>query len=864
MTWNEDDTTSGITYKEAFSFVLHLSSIIQQSILCINGTSVIADDCIAIICGDNFLSVLSIMAVQLIDCCYCPIDCNYPVQRIDFIQSDSKSILVLNCEETTVANDSDCLNINEVFQRWRLNEGINCYRKRFNRTSNSDLAYIIYTSGSTGKPKGVCIEQQSIVNVIEYTTRRYRLGALQRCYQFTRLTFDASLAYTFGAAMNGATMCMRNENIQAMEDIRRHLPLDILHMTPVVLGTMTSDDVKSLEKHVARWSIGGDKLTAQEMSKVIENGIPLIQVYGPTEVTVFQTIANMKVCSHTSTTIGPTISNMFGYVISDDRQQLPSNVKGEFFMVGENVARGYMNLNEMSNKFFLRNPFQTREEAIKNINMRGYKSGDIVKRLPTGEMIFYERKDMQIKINGYRVELNEIENALCKHADISSCVAILQNNTIVVFYEGNSRHSEQELIGFLSQILPYYMLPSRIIHVEKFPLNQNSKVDRSALRTIIDGNISTAPGTLSDVETRILRIWCETLKKNQIGVKDNFFAMGGNSRHSEQELIELLSQILPYYMLPSRIIHVEKFPLNQNSKVDRNALRTIIDGNISTASGTLSDVETKIRRIWCETLKKNQIGVKDNFFAMGGHSLLATTVCFKIRETLHCECPVRYLFENQTVEKLAKRLFVEIERACREKIQSQRNDQWSSCGQDDRNGNNSKMAEANIEIEMSVIRKQASLNEQRIKCTMPTPKSDDHASLKYSDAKEAMEKKLPITFQQGNVQPLPCCQLQKPLLHLYSNNPDGPYLKAYETGFRIQLRIVDQSLLNKCVNRVIASHDALRTSFLAESKTYLQEIKSATESFVALRYRHEKTDLFVSNPFDSIPILCFLEEVDGH
>uniref|UniRef100_A0A0M3INH9 Carrier domain-containing protein n=1 Tax=Ascaris lumbricoides TaxID=6252 RepID=A0A0M3INH9_ASCLU len=317
-------------------------------------------------------------------------------------------------------------------------------------------------------------------------------------------------------------------------------------------------------------------------------------------------------------------------------------------------------------------------------------------------------------------------------------------------------------------------------------------------------------------------------------------------------------------MLPSRIIHVEKFPLNQNSKVDRNALRTIIDGNISTASGTLSDVETKIRRIWCETLKKNQIGVKDNFFAMGGHSLLATTICFKIRETLHCECPVRYLFENQTVEKLAKRLFVEIERARREKIQSQRSDKWSSCGQDDRNGDNSKMAGANMETEMSVIRKQASLNEQRTRCTTPRSKSDDHANLKYSKAKEAMQKKLPITFQQGNMQPLLCCQLQKPLLHLYSNNPDGPYLRAYETGFRIQLRIVDRSLLNRCVNRVITSHDALRTSFLAESKSYLQEIKSATESFVALRYRHEKTDLFVSNPFDSIPILSFLEEADGH
>uniref|UniRef100_A0A0M3K7N6 Fatty acid synthase n=1 Tax=Anisakis simplex TaxID=6269 RepID=A0A0M3K7N6_ANISI len=760
LMWFEGDHNRSITFEEAHKFVFYLAGRMQQEAICQFGAPLTSDDCLSILSSENFLSVLSIFAVQLSGCCYCPIDSTNPSKRVDFIRHDSRSKLILICDETYPSvREKLVVNVVEELRKWRRIGNNHKMRGKFNRTNISDLAYIIYTSGSTGQPKGVCVEHRSLVNVLEHTTRFYCIKESQRFYQFTKLSFDASLANTFGSTLNGATLCLRDENMNPFEDICRSLPLDVLHMTPIVLKQFSDAEITELKPKLALWSVGGEQLLDLDANKVIEKGIPMIQVYGPTEATVFQTTIKMKMNTPQSSNIGPTISNMFGYVVGDQEQLLPSGVRGEFYMVGENIARDYMNADRIEGVNFTSNKLQTRDENAKGTNSRAYRSGDIAMRLPSSEMIYCGRRDTQIKLKGYRVELGEIEAAVSCLDGVRSCVTIAKNDRLVSFYTGECRLSEHEQLEQLSEVLPHYMIPSKLIRLQQFPLTQNSKIDRKALESYC--------GQEDGVDLRILQ-------KND-------------------------------------------------------------------------DIQDILRRIWSEALKKDNINVQDNFFALGGHSLMATEICFRIQETLQMKCPTRFIFENQTIEKLAKYLSAEAVTDCAREQHSPESHVENLAGLKHISIGPGKQNPRN-ERETSKEQTFADVGNSRDSSTGKPRTSDRKSNSKRSNI----------------LMPLRCCDLQNPILHIYYNNPEGLYLRAYETGFRIRLNSIEVPLLQMCLNRILMRHDALRTSFYCDSKEYFQEIHSASECYLAIRYSDPSgSNLFVPSPFKSIPVLSFLEKTNG-
>jgi amino acid adenylation domain-containing protein/non-ribosomal peptide synthase protein (TIGR01720 family) len=406
-----------------------------------------------------------------------------------------------------------------------------------------DLLYQISTSGSTGKPKSVMLEHRNFSNLLDYEHDHSNID-FSRVLHYASVGFDVSAQEIFSTLTDGGSLLIASDEekrdpLRLMENLRRH-HLTTLFLPPALLKFIFSEKAYAVQfpsdiRHIAA---AGEQLVVPDLFRdyLKRHNVVLHNHYGPTETHVV-TALSLPPDGHIppQPTIGKPIPNTRIYILDRQRKLKPLGASGEIYIAGANVGRGYRQRDELTAEKFLRDPFIA--EDLKEPN-RMYRTGDRGRWLPDGNIQYLGRKDHQVKVRGYRVELGEIEAALEEHESITEAVVVdskeLRGETVLCGYiVANGEHDITELRDRLAGRLPAYMIPAHIIPLKKIPLNQNGKVDRKALPKPLareNGEINFSRYR-DDVEKRLTEIWAQVLgqPEDHIGIDDNFFDQGGHS-----------------------------------------------------------------------------------------------------------------------------------------------------------------------------------------------------------------------------------------------------------------------------------------------------------------------------------------------
>jgi len=471
---------------------------------------------------------------------YVPLDPKYPCERLQFMISDAGLAMVITKRELA-ADFADGTTLLCIDSDWELIASYDDENPTANAAPNN-IAYVIYTSGSTGNPKGVAIEHRSLANFTNAATAAYEIKPEDRVLQFASLSFDLSAEEIYPALTHGATVVLRTDDmISSPRDFLRcsdewrisvlDLPTAYWHELSDALATQ---DLK-LPETLRLVIIGGEKASPDRVGawhKHVGDKVRLVNTYGPTETTVAVTICDLKSDQRIATgiiPIGRPMANTSVYVLDQALQPVPIGVAGELHIGGPGVARGYLNRPDLTAEKFIRNPFRTDPED------RLYKTGDVVRYCADGNLEFLGRADNQIKIRGFRVELEEIEKALRRHEAVRDCLVIFREDLdarlIAYVVTGGAALAAGELRNFLKGKLPSYMVPATFEMIEALPLMPSGKIDRRALPepTSADQAGETFVAPSSPLEELLASAWREILRVKNVSVHDNFFDLGGHS-----------------------------------------------------------------------------------------------------------------------------------------------------------------------------------------------------------------------------------------------------------------------------------------------------------------------------------------------
>lgn len=457
-----------------------------------------------------------LMALIWLKITWIPVDKAMPPERLRNILEDSGAdALCFDSPDAANFENFSChlIDINTI------NKFVS---KHFCRNED-DLAYIIYTSGSTGKPKGVGISYDALDNFLTDMSSRFLLKNAELLLAITTIGFDISILELFLPLWNGKTILLADDNAhkdpEALIALLKAWPVTLLQATPTMW--------KMLEAFGFNTNLvalcGGEKLTDDLKNSLLEKTSSLWNMYGPTEATVWCALKKME--KGESITIGRPIRNLNIYVLDENFNPLPPFVKGELYISGTGLAKGYVNNPGLTHERFFMNP--------KNAQERLYRVGDIACTTNDGEFIIYGRVDNQIKLRGFRIELEEIEAQIQAVEGIRQAAVLLVDEQLIAFivHEKPLDFSDKKTFYQLAERLPEYMLPNRFLSVEKLPLSSNGKVDRKALAnlSIITKNTPTNQPVLNDVQSSLIAIWSTELKRQNISIDDNFFSLGGHS-----------------------------------------------------------------------------------------------------------------------------------------------------------------------------------------------------------------------------------------------------------------------------------------------------------------------------------------------
>jgi polyketide synthase PksJ len=465
--------------------------------------------------------IVGILAILKAGGAYLPIDPDYPRERIDFMLQDSGSEILLTGLSLTRLGGST---------------GLKCV----SRAGFHNLAYVIYTSGSTGKPKGSLIEHGSVVQLLKHDGFPFDFGPTDTWTLFHSGCFDFSVWEMYGALLYGGKLVIvprpTARSAQDFLHLLRQQAVTVLNQTPPVFYGLIDRELKQAEKTLAlRWVIFGGEALRPAKLKPWQARYPrtqLINMFGITETTVhvtYKEITDREIQLDIGN-IGTPIPTLATYVTDDWGRLLPIGLAGELCVAGPGVCRGYLNRPELSAEKFVDNPFPPAG--------RIYRSGDLVKVLPGGEMEYLGRIDHQVKIRGFRIELGEIEAQLLKHDAVKEAVVIARQDrknekylTAYIVPPQPNQTSPLQLREYLSRTLPPYMIPAHFVTLNALPLTVNGKVDRRGLpEPTIEANETQAPPK-NEIEIKIARVWAQVLNidSTKVGRETNFFDIGGNS-----------------------------------------------------------------------------------------------------------------------------------------------------------------------------------------------------------------------------------------------------------------------------------------------------------------------------------------------
>lgn len=503
---------------------------------------VVRNSIVGILVDQPLPMVVGLMAILKAGGAYLPIDPTYPAERIKYLVQESglQFLLVNNylfAPQREVYRNIPPANIISLEAEAYTSCSTDKFTPPPHINDHLDIAYIFYTSGTTGKPKGVMIRHDSVVNLLTWYGKTYEIKKDTRVLQLSNYTFDPSVEDIFGTLLFGATIVIGSRELPAnREKFARYVDkyqVNLLDFVPTVLDDLlgSQDRLNSVRVVI----VGGEILTEEAKQRIIERGYRLYNHYGPTEITVD---ATMQECSHESVTIGCPIANVACYILDNFLNPVPYGVSGELYISGAGAARGYLNNPGLTDRKFIKNPFRPGD--------RMYKTGDLARRQRDGKIQFLGRTDLQVKIRGHRIELQEIESCLLKHPDVAAAVVIADKDGkeeigLYAYFVSGKEISSSEIAKYLSDHLPTYMIPRYSQQLQQLPLTPNGKIDRKMLPAL---NLKTeeiyAPPSDS-IEEKLVQIWSAILEieKNTLSINANFFELGGYSLNAAEVMASI-------------------------------------------------------------------------------------------------------------------------------------------------------------------------------------------------------------------------------------------------------------------------------------------------------------------------------------
>ena len=482
--------------------------------------------------------IVALLAVLKSGGAYVPLDPSYPQQRITQIVTDSRAEVVITREDLssrlspydgkTVFVDSDAENIGHFPDYNPVSLG----------TSRS-LAYVIYTSGSTGIPKGVAIEHRSANALIHWALSEFTAEQLRGVLASTSVCFDLSVFEMFVTLSSGGTVILSN-NVLELPDLPAANEVTLINTVPSAAAELLR--MKGVPASVKTFNLAGEPLSTALVRRIYEETSvqKVIDLYGPSEDTTYSTFA---VRDTKTATIGRPIANTRAYILDRFMNPVPAGIAGELYLAGDGLARGYLNRPETTAERFVPDPFSNRSDD------RLYRTGDLARYLPNGQIEYLGRIDNQVKIRGFRIELGEIEYNLSAIPEISESIVVARTDEsgdkrLIAYFvaKTGSEIDEGELRASLREKLPDYMVPSAFVELSEMPLMPNGKIDRKALP---EPAVSLDPSKRDFVEHRdptelkLVTIWESILGIGPIGVRDNFFDLGGHSLQAVRMFAEV-------------------------------------------------------------------------------------------------------------------------------------------------------------------------------------------------------------------------------------------------------------------------------------------------------------------------------------
>ncbi|MFO0762663.1 MAG: non-ribosomal peptide synthase/polyketide synthase, partial [Byssovorax sp.] len=482
--------------------------------------------------------VVAMLAVLVAGGAYVPLDPSYPKKRLDMMIEDAKAAVLLTQERfrgllpegaTVLALDTPGADVSA-----------RSTARPARRAAPESLCYVIFTSGSTGRPKGAMIEHRGAVNYLRFVIGEYRIAEGQGAPVHSSIAFDLTITSLFAPLIAGrpVTLLPEEPGIDRLADaIRKGHDLSLIKLTPShleALGHQLSPD--EVAGKVRALIIGGEALLDRHISffRTHAPATRLINEYGPTETVVGCCIYEVPAgpLASGAVPIGRPIANTRLYILDRHLQPVPVGVAGELYIGGAQVGRGYLGQPELTEKSFLPDPFSTKKGD------RIYKTGDLCRHLPSGEIVYLGRIDHQVKVRGYRIELDEIEAALGQHPAAREVVVLAREDEpgdrrLVAYLVPRAEEpSIEDLRSFLKDRLPEYMVPSAFVMLPALPLTENGKVDRRALPAPGGARpelASSYEAPRHEAEEKLAAIWAAMLRVDKVGIHDNFFALGGDS-----------------------------------------------------------------------------------------------------------------------------------------------------------------------------------------------------------------------------------------------------------------------------------------------------------------------------------------------
>ena len=480
------------------------------------------------ICLDRSVNMLvSLWGVLKAGCAYIPIEVSYPKERIAYILENSNSRALIT-QQSLCDRFADYAGVSLLIDQAQSKLSECDSSNPAITVSHKDPIYVIYTSGSTGVPKGALVTHKGELNLQQWYIKRNELSATDRCLIVSAFGFDLTQKNFFAPLLCGGAVVLPEGNEydpQRFAALIHQHGVTLLNCAPSAFYPIieSCDDFSVLDSLRFVW-LGGEPIRLATLSEWYKAAkTVLVNSYGPTECTdvVSAHSVSKDHAPGAAIPIGSAIDNAQLYVLNSNAQLCPPGVIGEICIAGECVGLGYLNNEALTDAVFIDYP---------GCSSKLYKTGDLGRYLPNGELEYMGRKDFQVKLRGLRIELSEIEAALKGITDIEDALLLVRKEVLVAYVLTHPNSDSSEWKSILRDKLPEYMVPNHIVKLQEWPLTPNGKVDRQALPDPADSDRSVpfvAPRT--SVEKKLQQIWMSVLELDEIGVKDNFFEIGGHS-----------------------------------------------------------------------------------------------------------------------------------------------------------------------------------------------------------------------------------------------------------------------------------------------------------------------------------------------